>query len=133
MESVIGEILKEGRCQNLRHYGGLWGGFARGKNGIIVSKGITMRSITVEIQIPEALRELGISDEEIRREVPILLVLKRFRQGHISSGKAAQLLGISRRDFLELLAKERIPVYDPDEQQLAEEFETIRRLTSSSS
>ncbi len=92
-----------------------------------------MRSITVEVQIPEALRELGISDEEIRREVPLLLVLKRFRQGQVSSGKAAELLGISRRDFLDLLAKERVPIYDPGDQELIEEFETIRRLGSSSS
>jgi predicted HTH domain antitoxin len=99
----------------------------------MVSKGITMRSITVEVQIPEALRELGISDEEIRREVPLLLVLKRFRQGQVSSGKAAELLGISRRDFLDLLAKERVPIYDPGDQELIEEFETIRRLGSSSS
>ena len=99
----------------------------------MVSKGNTMRSITVEVQIPEALRELGISDEEIRREVPILLVLKRFRQGHISSGKAAQLLGISRPDFLDLLAKERVPIYDPGDQELADEFKTVRKLESSDS
>jgi predicted HTH domain antitoxin len=84
-----------------------------------------MRSITVEVQIPEALRELGISDEEIRREVPLLLVLKRFRQGQVSSGKAAELLGISRRDFLDLLAKERVPIYDPGDQELTDELETI--------
>jgi predicted HTH domain antitoxin len=41
------------------------------------------------------------------------LVLKRFRQGLISSGKAANILGWSRRDFLDLLAAEGIPLYDP--------------------
>jgi predicted HTH domain antitoxin len=90
-----------------------------------------MTTITVQVQIPEALRELGLSDEDIRREVPLLLVLNRFRQGLVSSGKAAQLLGLSRRDFLDLLAKERLPVYDPGDQELADEFKIVRKLDSS--
>ena len=91
-----------------------------------------MSTFKVEVQIPEALRELGISNEDISREVPVLLVLKRFRQGLLSSGKAAQLLGLSRRDFLDLLAKERLPVYDPGDQELANEFKTVRKLESNS-
>src|SRR5438477_65196 len=89
-----------------------------------------MSTITVQVQIPEALRQLGLSDEDIRREVPVLLVLQRFRQGVISSGKAAQLLGLSRRDFLDLLARERLPVYDPDVQELADELKTLERHES---
>jgi predicted HTH domain antitoxin len=87
-----------------------------------------MSTFSVELRIPEALRELGYSAEEICREVPTLLVLKRFRDGVISSGRAAQILGLSRRDFLDLLAKERVPFYDPSDSDLAAEFETIRRL-----
>ncbi len=49
-----------------------------------------MSQITVQMQVSDAFRELGYSDEELRREVPVLLVLKRFRQGLISSGKAAR-------------------------------------------
>ena len=56
---------------------------------------------TFTVEIPAALRELGYSDEEVRREIPVLLVLKPFRQGAISSGKAASLLGLSRRNFLD--------------------------------
>ena len=77
------------------------------------------------------MRGLGYSDEEVRREVPVLLVLKRFRQGAISSGKAASLLGLSRRDFLDLLTREGIPVYDPTDQELADEWQTVRRFGAS--
>lgn len=87
-----------------------------------------MGTVTVQVQVPEALRELGYSDEEIRRDVPVLLVLKRFRQGALSSGKAASLLGLSRRDFLDLLAREGIPVYDPTDQELEDECKTVRGL-----
>ena len=90
-----------------------------------------MSTITVEVQIPEGLRQLGLSDEDIRREVPLLLVLNRLRQGLLSSGKAAELLGLSRRDFLDVLAKEGLPLYGPNDQELANEFKTIKKLASS--
>ena len=67
-------------------------------------------------------------DEEICREVPILLVVKRFRQRTISSGKAARILGMSRRDFLELLAREDIPLFDPTPSELEDELNTVRSL-----
>jgi predicted HTH domain antitoxin len=87
-----------------------------------------MSQTTVQVQVSDAFRELGYSDEEIRQEVPVLLVLKRFRQGRISSGKAAHILGWSRRDFLDLLSREGIPVYDPSEEELTEEWKTAQRF-----
>lgn len=90
-----------------------------------------MSKFTVEIEVPEALSALGFGPEEIRREVPLLLVLKKFREGAISTGKAAEVLSMSRRDFLDLLAREGIPWSDPSDEQLAEEFKTVQRLASS--
>jgi len=87
-----------------------------------------MATFTVQIHIPEALRELAFSDEEIDREVPVLLVLRRFRQGAISSGKAASLLGVSRREFLDLLGREGVPIYDPIDQDLEHEWKTVQKL-----
>jgi predicted HTH domain antitoxin len=89
-----------------------------------------MSQITVQMQVSEAFRELGYSDEELRQEVPVLLVLKRFRQGLISSGKAARILGWSRRDFLDLLSREGVHVYDPPEEELAEEWKTAQRFAA---
>lgn len=87
-----------------------------------------MSTFTVQVRIPEALRELGYTNEEICREVPLLLVLKRFRQGGISSGKAARILGLTRREFLELLAQEGIPVYNLNEEEFADEQRTIQQF-----
>ena len=87
-----------------------------------------MSEITVQVQVSDAFRELGYSDEELRREVPVLLVLKRFRQGLISSGKAARILGWSRREFLDLLGREGIPLYDPSDAELADEWKTVQGL-----
>ena len=89
-----------------------------------------MRTFTVEVQVPEALRQLGFSDEDIRREVPVLLVLKRFRQGTISSSKGARILNLSRRDFLDLLGREGVPIYDPSDDELAAELATVTESLS---
>ena len=43
-----------------------------------VQGGRLMDTFTLHIQIPEALRELGYNEEEIRRELPVLLVLQRI-------------------------------------------------------
>src|SRR5947209_447017 len=88
----------------------------------------TMSTFTLEMQLPGALRDLGFGDDEIRREVPVLLVLKRFREGAISSGKAARILGISRRELLDRLAREGIPVYNPTDKELTQELETVQSL-----
>ena len=57
-------------------------------------------------------------------------LLKRFRQGTVSSGKGARLLGLSRRDFLELLAREGVPLYDPTDQELQDECKAVERPKS---
>src|SRR5437870_4341421 len=85
-----------------------------------------MSTFTLEVQLPEGLRELGFGDEEICREVPILLVMKRFREGMISSGRAARILGMSRREFLDRLAHEGFPIYDPTDAELAQELQTVQ-------
>jgi predicted HTH domain antitoxin len=87
-----------------------------------------MATYTVQLEIPEEVRELGFTDEEIREHVPTLLVLKRFREGLISSGRAARILGISRRDFLDVLAREGIPLYDPPDEELHDELATAKKL-----
>ncbi len=87
-----------------------------------------MSTFTLEVQFPEALHALGFGDEEICREVPVLLVMKRFREGAISSGKAARILGMSRREFLDRLAREGFPIYDPSDDELAQELQTVRSI-----
>ena len=87
-----------------------------------------MSTFTVQLQVPDAFRDLNFSEEEIRREVPVLLVLKRLRQGVISSGKAARVLGLSRREFLDLLAREGVPLYDPSDEELAKEWQTAQQF-----
>jgi predicted HTH domain antitoxin len=87
-----------------------------------------MTNTTLEIQLPAPLLRLGISREEISHRVTEWLVLSLFVEGRISSGKAGQLLGISRIEFLALLRKHGIAYVDYTEDELADEWQAVARL-----
>ena len=87
-----------------------------------------MQAVTLEVSIPKVLLSFGIGQEEIEREVKKWLVISLFRGGRISSGKAGSLLGITRRDFLDLLDREGIAYFDYSTEELEEEFKAVRKL-----
>jgi predicted HTH domain antitoxin len=41
------------------------------------------------------------------------ILVRLYDQGSISSGKAAHLLGIEREDFLKLLGRYKVSIFDP--------------------
>ena len=87
-----------------------------------------MTSTTLEIQLPATLLRLGISREEISHRVTEWLVFSLFVEGRISSGKAGQLLSISRIEFLALLRKHGIAYVDYTEDELADEWQAVADL-----
>lgn len=67
-----------------------------------------MGTVLVTIELPEELAaELG-SPEELSARARQALVLDLLRQGEISQGRAARLLGITRWDLLALMARHEI-------------------------
>jgi predicted HTH domain antitoxin len=61
-----------------------------------------------KIDIPDELLKLyGISEELLSQRALFLLVLDLLKQGKISSGKAMQLLGISRDDMIHIMDEKK--------------------------
>ncbi len=87
-----------------------------------------MQETTFNIQVSSDLLGFGVNQEQIQQNVNEWLVLSLFTEGHISSGKAAKLLGISRIAFLTLLRKRGIAYIDFNEEELAEELATVNAL-----
>ncbi|HET7087286.1 MAG TPA: UPF0175 family protein [Anaerolineae bacterium] len=87
-----------------------------------------MTETAFEIRVPTDLLQFGLDQHEIQRRLVEWLVLSLFTEGHISSGKAAHLLNMSRIELLALLRARGIAYinYTPDE--LAEEFAAIDQL-----
>lgn len=81
-----------------------------------------MTETTFQVHVPSPLLQYGLDQNEVQRRVVEWLVLTLFTEGHISSGKAARLLNITRVEFLALLRSRGIAYinYTPDE--LDEEF-----------
>jgi predicted HTH domain antitoxin len=72
-----------------------------------------MEPLTVSLEIPAALRDaLDVPLAELPRKAREMIVLELFREGEISSGKAAEILDLSRTEMLALLADRGIPLID---------------------
>jgi predicted HTH domain antitoxin len=65
----------------------------------------------MKLKYPEGLAEaVKTTPEELEHEIRLMAALKMFELGKLSSGKAAELAGISRLAFLELCSRYRVPV-----------------------
>jgi len=73
----------------------------------------------INIEYPESLaNSLKLNGKEFENEMKISSLVKLFELGKVSSGTAAKVLGLSRLDFLELLAKYKVSPfgqYDTDD------------------
>lgn len=89
---------------------------------------VSVTETTFQISVPTPLLQYGYDKDEIQRRLTEWLVLSLFTDGHVSSGKAARLLSITRVEFLALLRAKGIAYlnYTPDE--LAEEFAAVDKL-----
>lgn len=75
---------------------------------------------TIEIQVPEeVLISLKETPESISQELTRLAAVKLFEMGKLSSGRAAQLAGMSRVAFLMTLGRYHVSPF----QLTAEELE----------
>ena len=85
-----------------------------------------MRQLTLEL--PNEIFDLLGSAEAVRTKLLEALILQLLREGEISQGRAAMLLGITRYDMLELMAQHRIPSGPQTPEEITQELEAARRL-----
>jgi len=91
-----------------------------------------MKTIQAMIELSEdlyvSLSSVGLTKESIANESRKLLALKYFREKLLSLGKAAELAGLSKWDFIEFLSDNDVPVVDYDDDELVREFETSEKV-----
>ncbi|MGB8647780.1 MAG: UPF0175 family protein [Anaerolineae bacterium] len=87
-----------------------------------------MADTSFQVQVPTALLQFGLDQKEIQRRLTEWLVLSLFTEGHITSGKAARLLDITRIQFLALLRARGIAYINYTPEELAEEFDAVNKL-----
>jgi len=73
----------------------------------------------INIPYPESLaNSLKLNNKDFEKEIKMTSLVKLFELGKISSGTAAKVLGISRLDFLDSVAKYKVSLFnfsDPEE------------------
>ena len=79
---------------------------------------------TIAISYPESLAlSLKMGDKEFEKEIKTLSLVKLYELGKVSSGTASGLLGLTRLEFLELLAQYRVSYLQPgDDEDLISDF-----------
>jgi len=92
-----------------------------------------MNTVRVELKLPKSLLgALDVSESEVEFRVRQLIALELFREGRISSGKAAELLNISKLDFVGLLGQHGIPYFTETPEELSSGVDnienTLRRI-----
>jgi predicted HTH domain antitoxin len=70
--------------------------------------------------------------EEVQQQISLMAALKMFELGKLSSGKAAELAGMSRADFFEACARYKVSVFNyPDdevEREISEDLQAAAGL-----
>lgn len=68
---------------------------------------------TLQIAVPDdVLDDLALSTDALTTLAREALFVRLYDRGELSSGKAARLLGISRREFLDLLGQYGVSSFD---------------------
>ncbi len=66
----------------------------------------------ITISYPESLANaLKLNDKDFEMEMKASALVKLYELGKVSSGVAAKVLGISRIEFLDLLAEYKVSVF----------------------
>lgn len=92
-------------------------------------KSCSMNTETVTLEISQdllAALKMGVHD--FAQNIRLVAAIAFYQEKRLSLGKAAELAGMNRLVFMDLLCEEGIVVFDYDESALTTELEGIAQL-----
>ncbi len=82
---------------------------------------------SVTIQLPDELpSSLHRSPTELEKDVKLAAAIDWYRRGLVSQGRAAEIAGIARADFIEALAERNIDVVQVEPDELEQDVNRAR-------
>jgi len=89
---------------------------------------------TVTVEVPEsAFSALRRSPQEFAKEMRIAAAIQWYQQELISQGRAAEIAGLTRAEFLDALFRAKVPACQVTIEELKEELDSWQRLSAGSS
>lgn len=82
----------------------------------------------MKVEAPDFAHTYGYGTTELEACLRQWLAISLFTERQISSGRAAELLGISKTAFLDLLDKHGVAYFDMTEEEFSEELAALNRL-----
>lgn len=105
-----------------------------GYNKPTAGRGEWMEIVTVELDVPrDLLGALDVPREQLAAHLQALIAVALFRDGKISTGKGAEMLGISKLDFVQLLAQHHANYFTEAPEELAANWEMLQNLLGETS
>ncbi len=87
------------------------------------------KTVTVSLDLPrDLLGALDVPESGLEDALRELIAVQLYSDGRISSGKAAELLGITKLDFIRLLARHEIPYFNQSPEELEAEVAALDQL-----
>ena len=83
---------------------------------------------TITMDIPDAVTTLFATIEELRRTRYADLVIAQRQQGKLTLGEAAQLLGVTHTEFLELLGRKGLSFINATPAEIREDERQFRQI-----
>ena len=84
------------------------------------------RSLTIDYG-DEVLLVLGLSPDQFREEAKILIAVKLYEMGRLSTGAAAKFAGVPKPLFLTKLADYGVATFDLSDEELRRDMTHARR------
>ena len=83
--------------------------------------------MTIEVTVPDdVFTTLRKSPTEVARDLRIAAAVEWYAEGLVSQGRASELAGVSRPEFLDELAKRKVPVIQMTVEDLMAELGSLR-------
>lgn len=92
-----------------------------------------MQTLTIPLKLPrDILGLLDVPRAELALRLRELIALELFREQRISSGKGAELLGISKLGFVSLLARYNMSYFTETPEELVNEVAILEQFLGDS-
>jgi len=83
--------------------------------------------MAIEIKYPAGFEmAVQLTQSELGPHLCLMAALKMFELGKVSSGRAAELAGLSRTDFFEVCGKYKISIFNYNDDEIAAQLDAER-------